>query len=125
MLFDTDMFIWVQRGNTRAAQVIDAAPERFLSVQTYLELLQGAGDRQQQKQVKRFLSEYSFIILPLSANIGHRAAIYIEEYGLSSGLRAGDALIAATAVENDMVLVTSNGRHLQPIHDLELKIFKP
>lgn len=125
MLFDTDMFIWVQRGHKRASQWIEHEAERYLSLQTYLELLQGAADKKQQKWVKDFLSDFSFIILPLTENVGHRAAIYIEEYGLSSGLRAGDAIIAATAVENNLKLATSNGKHFKRIVDLESRVFKP
>jgi len=49
----------------------------------------------------------------------------IEEYSLSSGLRAGDALIAATAAENNMVLCSSNSKHFKPIRNLRLKVFHP
>ena len=41
MIFDTDIFIWVQRGNIAAAQAIEGEGERLLSVQSYIELLQG------------------------------------------------------------------------------------
>lgn len=125
MLFDTDVFIWVQRGNTKAAALIDAAEERLLSIQTYMELLQGAHDKSQQRLIKRFLSDAGFTTLPLTENIGYRALVYIEEYGLSSGMRAGDALIAATAVENDLTLCTSNEKHYRVIKDLQLKVLKP
>ncbi|NIS09845.1 MAG: type II toxin-antitoxin system VapC family toxin, partial [Candidatus Dadabacteria bacterium] len=74
---------------------------------------------------KDFLYTYDFHVLPLTENIGHRASIYTEEYTLSSGLRAGDAIIAATATENNMILATSNAKHFRPIKDLRLKIFKP
>lgn len=57
--------------------------------------------------------------------IGHRALIYIEEYALSHGLRAGDALIAATATENNMTLCSSNSKHFKPIKDLKIKVFRP
>ena len=46
MIFDTDIFIWVQRGNAKAAALIDGTNNRFLSVQTYMELLQCAKDKQ-------------------------------------------------------------------------------
>jgi predicted nucleic acid-binding protein len=65
------------------------------------------------------------VVLPLSESIGHRALIYLEEYSLSHGLRAGDAIIAATAIENNMTLVSSNARHFKPIKELKLKVFNP
>lgn len=115
MIFDTDMFIWVQRGNTKTAALMDAAPKRFLSVQTYMELLQCAQNKQQHRQIKRFIADFNFTVLPLTENIGHRALVYVEEYGLSSGMRAGDAIIAATATENGMPLTSSNAKHFKPV----------
>lgn len=124
MLFDTDIFIWVQRGNQKAAKIMDETEHRFLSIQTYMELLQGAKDKTQHKHVRSFISDYNFVVLPFTENIGHRALIYVEEYTLSSNLRAGDAIIAATAVENDLFLVTSNAKNFRPIQDLKLKVFR-
>jgi len=123
MIFDTDIFIWVQRGNHKAGKLIDNSDKRYLSTYAYLELLQSAKNKKQHHNVNDFLSSFGFVVLPLSENIGHRALIYIEEYSLSHGLRAGDAIIAATAVENNMTLVSSNAKHLRPIKELKLKIF--
>jgi predicted nucleic acid-binding protein len=125
VIFDTDMFIWVQRGNLKAAQLIEGADKRLLSVQSYMELLQGAENRRQHELTKSFLRDFGFSILPLSENIGHRAAVYIEEYSLSHGLRAGDAIVAATAAEHGLILCTSNAKHFSPIKDLKTRIFKP
>lgn len=125
MIFDTDIFIWVQRGNQKAAKLIDRSSERYLSVYSYLELLQTANNRQQQDYVHDFLSSFGFVVLPLTENVGHRALIYIEAYSLAHGLRAGDAIIAATAAENNMTLVSSNAKHFKPIKELKLKVFKP
>ena len=125
MLFDTDIFIWAQRGNAKAATQIEREPLRFLSVQTYLELFQDARNKAEQRTAKQFLADFRFTVLPLTETIGHRAMVYIEEYGLASGLRAGDALIAATATENNLTLLSGNGRHFKPIRGLRLKIFTP
>ena len=125
MIFDTDIFIWAQRGNVKAAKCLEGASMRQLSIQTYMELLQGAKNKEQHAYIKDFLVEFNFEILSLTENIGHRAAIYIEEYSLSSGLRAGDAIIAATATEHHLELMTSNVKHFRTIRDLKLKPFKP
>jgi hypothetical protein len=105
--------------------LVDREEERCISVLTYMELLQGAMEKRQHEHILDFLSEYGFRILPLSENIGHRAAIYIEEYSLSHGLRAGDAIIAATASDNNLTLCTSNAKHYRPIKELKLRVFKP
>lgn len=99
--------------------------EKYLSIQTYMELLQCAENKTQHKHVKDFLSTFGFIVLPLTENIGHRASIYVEEYTLGSSIRSGDAIVAATAVENNMILSSSNAKHFKVIKDLKLKIFKP
>jgi predicted nucleic acid-binding protein len=90
-----------------------------------MELLQGARDKDDLRTIKRFMVELSFAVLPLSENAGHRALVYLEEYGLSSGLRAADGIIAATAVENAMPLMTANAKHFRAIRDLDLVVFKP
>ena len=76
MIFDTDIFIWVQRGNGKAARLIDRSEERYLSVYSYIELLQSAKNKQQHDYTNDFLSSFGFVVLPLSENIGHRALIY-------------------------------------------------
>ena len=125
MIFDTDIFIWVQRGNTKAARLIDSEAERLLSVQSYMELLQGSENKDQLRHTRSFLQDYGFLTLPLSENIGHRAAVYIETYALSHGLRTGDAIVAATAAEHNLTLCTSNVKHFRAIKGLTLKAFKP
>jgi len=125
MIFDTDIFIWAQRGNRKAAKKIQDGDIRCLSVLSYMELLQGAKNKQQHEYIKIFLLDFNFQVLPFTENIGHRAAIYIEEYALSSGIRAGDAIIAATAVEHDLQLVTGNVKHFKDIKKLRLVRFVP
>jgi predicted nucleic acid-binding protein len=125
MIFDTDILIWIQKGNLKAAKLVDRASERYLSTQSYMELLQCAKNKHQIQTMRDFLTVSGFQILPFTENIGHRAAIYMEEYTLVSGLRAGDAIIAATATENNLPLTTANVKHFKPIKDIKLKVFRP
>jgi predicted nucleic acid-binding protein len=125
VLFDTDVLIYAQRGSRRAALAIDNAVRRLISVQSLMELVQGARDKDDLRLIKRFLAELGFTVLPLTENIGHRSLVYVEEYGLSAGLRAGDAIIAATAVENALPLMSANAKHFRPINELDLVVFRP
>jgi predicted nucleic acid-binding protein len=125
MMFDTDIIIWVERGNKKAADLVDSAEERFISIMSYMELLQNANNKQQHSVIKDYLKEEEFIILPLSENIGHRALVYVEEYSLSHGISANDAVIAATAIENNQTFASSNSKHFRPIKDLKFKRFLP
>jgi predicted nucleic acid-binding protein len=125
VLFDTDVLIWVFRGHPAAAQAVEDAAERHLSIVTYMELLQGARDRHDVKTMKNFLADLAFETLPLSEAIGHRAAIYMEEYALKVAMGVADALVAATAVEHHLTLCTANRKHYQPIQELNIKLFRP
>ncbi len=59
-------------------------------------------NKDQIRHTRSFLQDYGFLTLPLSENIGHRAAVYIETYALSYRLRTGDAIVAATAAEHNL-----------------------
>jgi predicted nucleic acid-binding protein len=120
-----DSHLQVQRGNANAADLIDKTSLLNISSYTYMELLQTAQGKEQHKVIKRFLNDFNFKLLPLTEAIGHRASIYIEEYSLSHGLRAGDAIIAATAVENNTSLASGNSKHYKMIQELDLVVFKP
>ena len=119
MIFDTDILIWLMRGNGKAAKLVDHSLQRYISILTRMELLQGAINKVHLSQVESFISEYDFVVLPLTDDIGHRALIYIEEYALTHGLRANDAIIAATASENNLPLCSSNVKHYKSIKDLK------
>ena len=125
MIFDTDILVWVEKDNPHAIRWVDEAERRSISAQTYMELLQGAKNVEQQQKVKKYLSGMEFHTLAITENISHRAMNYIEEYGLSHGLLAGDALIAATATEHNLILATGNAKHFRAIKGLQLKVFKP
>ena len=125
MLFDTDVLVWLFRGNSKALRVVDIDINRRISIITYMELLQGARNKQEIKNIKSLLTEFNFEVSPLSENIGHRASIYMEEYGLKTAICLADAIIAATAVEDGVVLCTGNLKHFRLIQDLTIKPFRP
>jgi len=125
MLFDTDIFIWAQRGNVKAAKLIDQTEQRYISLITYMEFIEGSKDKKQLQLNQSFLKSFNFETLPLTQNIGHRAAIYIEQFALSHSMRSADALIAATATEHKIPLATAKGKHYKHLSDLTLRIMKP
>jgi predicted nucleic acid-binding protein len=48
----------------------------------------------------------------------------MEEYGPGTGLQAGDAIIAACAVENGLPLTSGNARHFRAIKELRFTALK-
>ena len=125
MLFDTDVLIWALRGDANAAKVIDETESRYISTVTYMELMQGARDKTEQRQIKNFLAALEFEVLPINEAVSHRASIFIEEYALKSGIQLADALVFATACEYSLCLCSANQKHFRSIESLEAKVFKP
>ena len=123
VIFDTDVLIWALRGNEKAARILEQDEERSLSVVSAMELFQGARDKKEMALLRRFLRDFETI--PLSAEIGYRAGMYMEQYALKVDLAPMDSLIAATAVERQETLCTANLKHYRQISDLVLKPFRP
>lgn len=125
MIFDTDVMVWAFRGNGQALQAIDEATERLISSVTYMELLQGVRNKGEMREMKRFLSKLNFEVLPLSANVSHRAISIMEETALKSDLGVCDALIFATACEVGDTLLSGNRKHFKEVPLLNAVAFRP
>ena len=125
MIFDTDILIWCFCGNRRALEMIGSEQERALSIVSFMELVQGARSLVEFGEIRRFLRDNAFRVLPLDEAISHLAASLMEAHALRSGLQVADALIAATARETGEILATGNVRHFRPIAGLRLKTFRP
>lgn len=125
MIFDTDVLIWALRGNPGAARAIDSAPDRRLSVVSFMELLQGSRSKREADQIRQSLLKLQFAFVPLSERIGSTAADLVEQHAFSHGIHVADALIAATALQSNQPLCTANTKHFRPISGLWLTAFRP
>lgn len=125
MIFDTDVMIWAFRGNRRALKAIDDAADRAISSVTYMELLQGVRNKDEMREMKKFLSRLSFATISVTANISNRAMTIMEETALRSDLGVCDALIFATACETGDVLLSGNKKHFKEVLLLNAMEFKP
>ncbi len=125
MLFDTDVLVWVLRGNKKAADRLDSTPTRYCSAVTYMELLSGVRNKEEQRIMLQFLRDAGFSIVSISEEISHRAMVYMEQFALSAGLELADALIAASAAENNLSICTANDKHYKRIPGLALVRFRP
>ena len=63
--------------------------------------------------------------MPLSEAITLRAIDLMESLALSHGLQMGDALIAATALEHGLPVLTANVKHFSPVEGLTVEAFLP
>jgi len=64
-------------------------------------------------------------LLPLTEAITQRAVGIMESLVLSHGLQMGDALIAATAIEHGLSVLTANVKHFAAVPHLRLEPFTP
>ena len=125
MLIDTDVLIWLFRGQPSARKALEKADRIQLSTITYMELVQGMRNKEEFRLLRQTIHERQWDILPLSENISHRATVYIENYALSHGMQLADALIAASAVESGAALMTANTKHYKVIPEIDLKTYRP
>ena len=125
MLIDTDVLIWFLRGQRSARDAIAECPSVELSAVTYMELVQGVRDKEELRTLRQTIRLNDWRVLPLTEDISYRATMYVENYFLSDGVRLADAMIAASAVQAGLVLLTANSRHYRCIPDLALEQYRP
>ncbi|MGN6828181.1 type II toxin-antitoxin system VapC family toxin [Paucibacter sp. M5-1] len=123
MLVDTDVLIWHLRGYPQATRQLDALDALTLSAVSYLELLQGMRNKAELAALKKMLERRGATVLPLTESITSQATGLMETLTLSHGLQMGDALIAATALEHRLPLLTGNVKHFAAIEGLIIQGF--
>lgn len=120
-LIDTDILIDAARGNPNAVAFLSEQHRDSgiqISIISAMELIVGSRNKTELDETKRFLQPAR--ILPIDSTISETAYDFMESFTLSHGLMIPDALIAATASENGLTLVTKNTRHFQMIPGLEV-----
>jgi len=125
MLVDTDVLIWHLRGYPQATRRLDELGALMVSAVSYLELLQGMRNKAELVAVKKMLQHRAATLLPVSESITQRAIDLMESLTLSHGLQMGDALIAATALEHGLPVLTANVKHFSAIAELKVEAFVP
>ena len=120
-LIDSNVLIDVSRGNAAAIKYVDALREPWsISQVTAMELIVGARNKRELATIDGFLALCP--VIPLGESIGSRAYHLLKTYAKSHGLHVFDSLIAATAIDRGLTLVTLNRKHYQMIEGLLLDV---
>jgi predicted nucleic acid-binding protein len=116
----TGQRVFPERTHTPGADYIDALNDPAISIIIAYELIVGAMDKHDIALIDSMIS--TFPVIHLDPEIGQRAHELLKAYGKSNGLRTFDSLIAATAMEHDGTLVSSNRKHFAMSHGLRLEV---
>ncbi|MEM9932282.1 MAG: type II toxin-antitoxin system VapC family toxin [Bacteroidota bacterium] len=121
ILLDSNIVIEILNNNHKILSTIQNwSPEDvFISVVTKWEVLAGAPNKPNQNLYHKALNRYN--IIHLDQQISELTGILLQTYRLSHGLRIPDALIAATAVRNKLLLITLNTKDFQYIQGLSIQ----
>lgn len=117
-LLDTTIFIDFLRGNIQAKNYLQHQPNLQCSLITAAELIQGARDKRAQYQTEQMLRKIH--IIPITQMVGEKMLKLIKIYAISNGLQIPDALIAATAIDRNLTLVTANTKHFSFLKEIKV-----
>jgi len=119
-LIDSDVLIDLSRDITGTQDFLNSLPTSWaISQISSIELIVGARNKQELIDLDAFLSV--FPVVPLTEQIGSKAYDLVKRYAKSHGLHVFDSLIAASAIEEDLTLVSKNRRHFEMIEDLQFQ----
>jgi predicted nucleic acid-binding protein len=125
LLIDTDVLIWYMMGNQKAFKIIEEQKGFFISVVSYMELVQGMHNKRELALLRKTMRNWNAKIIYLDEDISSKAMFYVEQHFLSYSLVIADALIGATAVSAGLKLLTTNVKHYKILKNIELETFRP
>ena len=121
VLVDTDILIDLAADSKPAVDSIKILGTEFMlavSTITVMELTVGCRNKTELRNMEKFLERFE--VSPLTERVSSIAVSLIKKYRLSHGLLLSDALIASTAIANDIPLASKNQRDYRFIPDLNL-----
>ncbi len=124
MVIDTDVLIWYMKGNEKAYKAIENTNNFFISVVTYMELVQGMRNKNELNNLRRALFVWSSKILYISEEISVKAMFFVEQHYLSHSIQLADALIGATAIAYGLPILTGNDKHYKILKNTQIKKFR-
>ncbi|MBW2250871.1 MAG: type II toxin-antitoxin system VapC family toxin [Deltaproteobacteria bacterium] len=125
MVIDTDVLIWYMKGNEKAYKAIENSKNFYISVVTYMELVQGMRNKNELNNLRRALHVWNSKILYISEEISVKAMFFVEQHYLSHSIQLADALIGATAISYGLPILTGNDKHYKILKDIRIKKFRP
>jgi predicted nucleic acid-binding protein len=125
MIIDTDVLIWYLKGNDKAYRTIENLKHFFISVVTYMELVQGMRNKTELNSLRRALHAWNAKLLYISEEISVKAMFFVEQHFLSHSIQLADALIGTTAISHGLPILTGNDKHYNIFKDLQIKKFRP
>ncbi len=109
-LLDTDLLIDYLRKHPSAAALFDKLPDDCaVSTLSVAELHASVREGAERHALDTLLS--TFAPVDLSAEIAARGGLLRRDWGKSHGVGLNDALIAATAIHTERVLLSLNAKH--------------
>ena len=124
MVIDTDVLIWYMKGNEKAYKIIEKSKNIFISVVTYMELVQGMRNKNELNNLRRALHVWNLKILYISEEISIKAMFFVEQHYLSHSIQLADALIGATAIAYGLPILTGNDKHYKILKNIQIKKFR-
>jgi len=125
MIFDTNIFIYADRGVLSAKQLIESIPNKAISAVSYMEYVPFCRNKKELQIFEKFLDKFDFKIYEIDNTISSQARKIVKQFALSHSVEMADALIAATALIYDEKLCTSNAKHFLPIDGIQLEVYSP
>lgn len=113
---DTNVLSKVFKGDLSATRYVENL-DAVIDTTVYFECLQGSKSNYEKRVIEKYLTRFS--LLPITPASSIKAIELIRSYSNSHGLLLPDALIAASALENDLTIVTYNGGDFKFIQDLK------
>src|SRR3989344_5247538 len=122
ILADTSILIDLQKGEEQTIKPFEKYKDNIsISRITACEFIYGSKNSKEKKINKDFLEALDTI--EINEKISEYSYSLLDKYGLSVKFGISDALIASTAIVENLYLWTLNTRHFRRIK--ELKLFKP